>query len=61
MKLAMLFGILCVACLLLYGTLFALVINYPAMATGLSAFMMLSGWGAGAFFILAIVMLVLRR
>ena len=57
----MLFAILCIAFLAMYGTLFGLVISYPAMATGLSVFMMLSVWGAGAFFILTIVMLVLRR
>jgi len=61
MKLSYLFGGLCVLCLLVYGTLFAVGSTNPQMMLGMSAFMMLSGWGAGAFFILAIVMFVLKK
>ena len=61
MKLSLLFGLLCVLCLGVYITLVAVGTSNPAILSGLSAFMIVSSWGAGAFFILALVMFVLRR
>ena len=61
MKLWYLFTGLCIACLLIYGTVFAIGSTNPQLMLGMSMFMILSGWGAGAFFILAIVMFVLKK
>jgi len=61
MKLSLVFGLLCIICLGVYAMMFAVISSAPAMAIGLSWIMMLTGWGAGAFFILALVMFVLHR
>jgi len=61
MKLSWIFGILFVVCLLAYLTIWGLVLSNPAVAVGLSFLLMPFGWGAGIFFVLAIVMFVLRR
>jgi membrane protein implicated in regulation of membrane protease activity len=61
MKLSLLFGLLCIVCLGIYGTLFAVASGDPAVLVRLSLPLMLSMWGAGAFFILAIVMFVIKR
>lgn len=55
MKLALIFGLLCIVCLGIYATAIAIG------GLGIAVLAMLSGWGAGAFFILAIVMFVLKR
>jgi len=61
MKLWYIFAGLCALCVIIYGTLFAVGMASPQLLIGLSVFMMLSGWGAGAFFILAIVMFILKK
>lgn len=61
MKLSLIFGLLCIICLGVYATMFAIVSSNPLLAMGLSWVMILAGWGAGAFFILALVMFVLHR
>jgi len=61
MKMSMIFGLLCGLFIFLYATLFALIQLYPQGMAGLSIFMILFGWGAGAFFILAIVLFVLHK
>ena len=60
MRLSLIFGLLCIICLGVYATMFAIMSSTPALALGLSWIMILSGWGAGAFFILALVMFVLH-
>jgi len=61
MKLSLLFGLLCVLFVGIYATAFVVGMSNPVLLAGLSIVLLLSGWGAGIFFILAIVMLVLRR
>ena len=61
MKLSLLFGLLCIVSLGIYATLFVVASGNPIALVGLALPMMLSMWATGAFFILAIVMLVLRR
>ena len=61
LKLSMMFGLLCIVCIGLYATLWALVSGYPETATGFSFLMIPLSFGGGAFFILAIVMLILKK
>jgi len=61
MILAKTFGILCAICLIVYVVMLAIVMTNPLIAMGITPIMILSGWGAGAFFILAIVMFVLHK
>ena len=61
MKLWYIFTGLCVLCLILYISLFAVGSMNPQLMLGLSVFFIITGWGAGAFFLLAIVMFILKR
>lgn len=61
MKLWMIFALICVLCLGAYALLFTMITTTPSIAVGLGIPLMITGWGAGAFFILALVMLILRR
>ena len=61
MKLAIIFGILCVLFLFVYMFLIAVVTQAPLLAMVLTIPMVLTSWGTGAFFILAIVCLLIKR
>lgn len=61
MRLSILFGLLCFIFIAIYAVGYTMMVTTPAIAAGLSPILLLSGWGAGIFFILAIVMLVLHK
>jgi len=61
MKLAITFGVLCAVCLVAYLALVAVATGSPQAVVGLSVPMILASWGAGAFFILAIVFFIIKK
>ncbi len=61
MKFAIIFSILCGICFLAYLFLIALMTSTPAIALFLTIPMIITGWGAGAFFIIAIVCFIIKR
>jgi len=59
--LARIFGILFAIFVVVWAVMYAVIIYQPQNVVGLSIPMMLAGWGTGIFFILFLVMFILKR
>jgi len=59
--LARIFGILFAVFAIIWAFGYALIYLSPELGAGLGMILMLAGWGTGIFFILFLVMFILKR